>query len=100
LVAAAERNLTDTKGREMAAWILSADDRVVRVVRLSDGKRFEIPLETLIDADREFVLEWRKSAEIAAGKSETSSKSDVKLLDSIKAGVTVEYIDLAFESSR
>jgi hypothetical protein len=100
LAVSAERKLTDTKGREIAARILSADDKVVRFVRLSDGQRFEIPLETLIEADRAFVLEWRKSAKIAAEKSENSSKSDENLLASIKPGVTVDYADLAFEPSR
>ncbi len=49
-----ERKLIDSKGREMAAKISGKTDGEITMIRLSDKKRFVLPLEKLSDDGREF----------------------------------------------
>jgi hypothetical protein len=97
---AVERKITDKKGRQMVVRILSSDDRIARVVRVTDGRTFDISLDTLIEADRAFLIEWGKKSEGAIVKNKESHQGETNQLTSIKPGATVDYAELAFESAR
>ncbi|MCY2993038.1 MAG: SHD1 domain-containing protein [Planctomycetota bacterium] len=49
------RTWTDRKGRTVEANYVAFNDGKVRINRISDGKVFDVPLESLIDADQAFV---------------------------------------------
>ena len=50
------RELTNRDGRSIKAELLEKTDDTVTV--RSEGRRFEIDLETLSDEDREFIKSW------------------------------------------
>lgn len=50
-----DRTLTDTQGRSITATIIGRQSDSITIVRHSDGKRFDLPLDRLSPPDREQV---------------------------------------------
>lgn len=50
-----DRTLTDTQGRSITATIIGRQPDSITIVRHSDGKRFDLPLDRLSKPDREQV---------------------------------------------
>ncbi len=50
-----DRTLTDTQGRSITATIIGRDSDSITIVRHSDGKRFDLPLDRLSPPDREQI---------------------------------------------
>jgi hypothetical protein len=53
-----ERILTANDGRTLHARLIAKTDETVEIIRSSDRRWFEISLETLSEADREFIRNW------------------------------------------
>lgn len=66
------RIFTDTQGRKIEAEIITKSDNLVRV-RTQQGREHSIKLETLSEADREFVGQWvDPSSQEALAKTDLS----------------------------
>ncbi len=79
------RTFTSTKGAEIKAALISSTDTHAELKR-EDGKKFTVPLNTLSEADRAWIAEWRK----------THKHYKVQVLASIKKGNTREEKEGAF----
>jgi hypothetical protein len=64
LVFAEPRTWTNTKGTEIEAELISRDENSITIRRTADGKRFEVPIESLSASDRE----WLKANAKGTGK--------------------------------
>lgn len=75
VVFAEGRTWTDQKGRKANAEFVSFENGKVRLRRTSDGKTFSVPIESLSDADQEYV----KSEALAdVTKAEATPQSEAK----------------------
>lgn len=59
------RELTDVKGRKISADLIELTEKETLKMRVN-GKPFEIPLDQLVEADREWLKEWNEDKKIAA----------------------------------
>ena len=55
IVLPVDRTLTDSQGRSITATIIGRQSDSITIVRHSDGKRFDLPLDRLSPPDREQV---------------------------------------------
>jgi len=60
-----ERILTSNDGRTMEARLLTKTEESIGVIRIADGRWFDIPLESLSEVDREFIANWTHTADPA-----------------------------------
>ncbi|MEM9017488.1 MAG: hypothetical protein AAGC68_10780, partial [Verrucomicrobiota bacterium] len=70
-----ERVLTDKQGRQIEARIIGRNLETLTIVRLSDSKQFELPIERLSPVDQTFAKELPLVA------ASPSKKPDVKVAD-------------------
>jgi hypothetical protein len=73
------RAFKNTKGEEIKAEMVSATDTHAELKR-EDGRKFNVPLATLSEADRKWIAEWRK----------THRHYKVQMQAAVKKGVTRE----------
>ncbi|MEM9017017.1 MAG: SHD1 domain-containing protein [Verrucomicrobiota bacterium] len=66
------RTWTNSEGRTITAELVELNDGVA-TLRMENGRRYEVSLETLSEADNEFAAEWTaaKEAEARAGEMGT-----------------------------
>lgn len=62
------REWTNTEGKSISASLLEMNDEMA-TLRLENGRRYEVPLDSLSEEDREYCAEWMASSE-AASKAE------------------------------
>lgn len=53
-----EHTLTSNDGRTLEVRLVNKSEKSVGIIRISDGRWFDIPIETLAEADREFIKKW------------------------------------------
>ncbi len=64
----AVREWTNTEGKTITATLMEVDETKV-TLRLENGRRYEVPLDSLSESDREFCSEW-----IASEAAESKAK--------------------------
>jgi len=75
----AAETLTDREGRTLDVIVLAADENQVRVRRQSDGREFSIPTDTLSDASRERLRDFKNPETPEPGPQEAAAKSPVEI---------------------
>lgn len=59
------RDWTNTEGRTISAELIALEGDTA-TLRLSNGRRYDVPLATLSEADRDYVAQWQKGQEAGA----------------------------------
>lgn len=84
------RVFTDTQGRTLKADLLEAGEETIRV-RRDDGSLFNIPIDTLSQADRDYITDWLDAQITAAATRMRINVSKFKDTISKSEGISTKY---------
>lgn len=95
----AELKLKSLDGREVNARLISAQGEMIRIQRLDDDRRFDIPLSTLDSFSAERVRNWmdRSPTAIQYLLDISTTKRSVDSGKFYTAGRTLEYCDWTYD---
>lgn len=71
--------LTDRQGRTLDVMVLAVEENQVRVRRQSDGREFSIPTDTLSEASRERLRDFKNPEPSASEPQESVAKPPVEI---------------------
>lgn len=82
------RNWTNKEGRAISAELISVNGEKV-TLRMANGRKYDVELSTLIEADGEYARNWQKAKETAARMEEAGIENGV---------VTEAIVETAFDT--
>lgn len=94
-----ELKLKSLDGREVNARLVSANGEMIRIERLDDERRFDIPLSSLDAYSADRVRTWmeRSTTAISYALDITATKRSVDTGKFFTAGRTLEFCDWAYD---